>query len=245
MPESHPSAPARRVPRILLAGAAGLLAVGGAGAIAVAATRGPDLPPPVAAASLPAPSPAGGGAASASASGASSPAAAASVAARATPAPMPALPRSKPVRLRIPAIGVDSARLVELGLGADGRIAVPHGPEPVGWFTGSPAPGQDGPSVLLAHVTWNGRRGTFFRLGQLTPGDQVSVTRADGAVVRYRVYRVATFPKSRFPTAVVYGNTPGPELRLITCGGDYRPGTAEPYPDNVVVFARALPPDAR
>lgn len=248
MSDPRPAASARRAQRVLLAGAAGVLALGGAGAVAVAATRGPDLPPPATAAATPAaatpaaatPAPRTSAAA---ATGAASPS---PTAAAPSPSPSlaPALPRSRPVALRIPAIDVDSRSLVRLGLGSDGRIAVPHGPGPVGWFTGSPAPGQAGPAVLLAHVTWNGKRGTFFRLGQLHPGDTATVTRADGATVRFRVYRVATFPKDAFPTAEVYGNTAGPELRLITCGGDYRPGTAEPYPDNVVVFARAVPPGA-
>jgi hypothetical protein len=34
----------------------------------------------------------------------------------------------------------------------------------------------------------------------------------------------------------VYANTPGPQLRLITCAGDYNPGSHD-YSDNVVVYA--------
>ena len=45
------------------------------------------------------------------------------------------------------------------------------------------------------------------------------------------------FSKSAFPTAEVYGNTAGPELRLVTCGGDFD-RAAHSYRDNVVVFAR-------
>jgi hypothetical protein len=53
----------------------------------------------------------------------------------------------------------------------------------------------------------------------------------------FRAYRVATFAKNRFPTRLVYGPTPDPELRLITCGGPFNP-VAHSYADNVVVFAR-------
>ena len=34
----------------------------------------------------------------------------------------------------------------------------------------------------------------------------------------------------------MYGNTEEPELRLITCGGDYDPD-ARAHVDNIVVFA--------
>ncbi|GAA4578166.1 hypothetical protein GCM10023176_53540 [Micromonospora coerulea] len=46
---------------------------------------------------------------------------------------------------------------------------------------------------------------------------------------------------ARFPTARVYGPTPGPELRLVTCGGEFDRRRGH-YRDNVVVFAVAESP---
>ena len=46
-------------------------------------------------------------------------------------------------------------------------------------------------------------------------------------------------PKADFPTARVYGRTPGPTLRLITCSGTFDRATGH-YLDNTVVFARPL-----
>ena len=43
-------------------------------------------------------------------------------------------------------------------------------------------------------------------------------------------------PKNAFPTASVYGPSPGPELRLITCSGDFDRRSRH-YLDNVVVTA--------
>jgi hypothetical protein len=43
----------------------------------------------------------------------------------------------------------------------------------------------------------------------------------------------------RFPTEHVYGNTAGPELRLITCGGAFDSGSGH-YQDNVVAYARLV-----
>jgi hypothetical protein len=45
--------------------------------------------------------------------------------------------------------------------------------------------------------------------------------------------------KVDFPTVAVYGPTPRPELRLITCGGRFD-RQARSYTQNVVVEAVAL-----
>lgn len=151
--------------------------------------------------------------------------------------PVRALPSSPPVRLEIPAISLDTP-LMRLGPGSDGTMAVPPGAFPAGWFTGSPTPGSAGPAVIAGHVTYNGP-GVFFRLGQLRPGDRVRVTRRDGRTAVFSVTAVREYPKDVFPTAAVYGYTPHPELRLITCSGDYDRAHHH-YADNLVVYARML-----
>ena len=149
---------------------------------------------------------------------------------------------SVPVHVRIPRIGVD-ADMVRLGLGADGEMEVPVGPEPVGWYDHSPTPGQVGPSVLAAHVTWNGARGAFFGLATLRAGDRIVVDRADRSRAVFVVRDVAQYPKSQFPTQAVYGSTPGATLRLITCAGEFD-AAAHHYADNAVVYADLVAPSA-
>ena len=56
-----------------------------------------------------------------------------------------------PVRLRIPAIDVDT-RLVKLGLERDKSIEVPDELGVAGWWKGGPRPGQTGPAVIMGHV---------------------------------------------------------------------------------------------
>jgi hypothetical protein len=51
---------------------------------------------------------------------------------------------------------------------------------------------------------------------------------------------VQQFPKDRFPTEDVYLPTLQPELRLITCGGEFDPVLGH-YRDNVIAFAIATP----
>jgi sortase (surface protein transpeptidase) len=141
-----------------------------------------------------------------------------------------------PVRIRIPAIGV-SAAVVRLGLNRDGTLQVPTDFGVTGWFTGGPAPGETGPAVIAGHI--DSRRGpaVFYRLHALRPGERVAVERADGTTVQFAVADTAQYPKRAFPTEAVFGPSPDPLLRLITCGGSFDRSTGH-YRDNVVVTAR-------
>ncbi|MDA8435129.1 MAG: class F sortase [Actinomycetales bacterium] len=149
-------------------------------------------------------------------------------------APAPASTRLVPVRIRVPAIGVD-ASLVRLGLTPDGALAVPTRAMTAGWYTGSPVPGRVGPAVIAGHVHWSGIPAVFAHLADLAPGDRILVSRSDGSTAAFTVDRVATYAKTRFPTALVYGSLDVPGLRLITCGG-FDP-VAHAYEANVIVFA--------
>jgi hypothetical protein len=153
--------------------------------------------------------------------------------------PAAALGRSEPVRLQIPAIAVDTP-LLDLGLRDDGRVEVPPLDSPeAGWYRYSPTPGERGPSVLLGHVdSARTGPGIFYNVTALAPGDPIEVTRADGSTVGFVVDRIGRYAKDAFPTADVYGDVPGPELRLITCGGAFDERSGH-YEDNVVVYAVA------
>jgi sortase (surface protein transpeptidase) len=147
----------------------------------------------------------------------------------------PPLVAATPVRIRIPAIGVDST-LIALGLAASGTLQVPDDGSVAGWFTGAPTPGERGPAVIAAHVDWNHAPGVFFHLRDLEPGDEVTVDRADGTAARFEVLEVEQYPKDAFPTERVYGDVDHAGLRLITCGGSFD-RRARSYRDNVVVYA--------
>lgn len=147
------------------------------------------------------------------------------------------LPAAKPASLSIPAIGVHAETIQDLGLTSSGELEVPGDATTVGWFTGAPSPGEPGPAVLAAHVDYKHVPGAFSRLKELRPGEQARIGRGDGRTVVFTVYRVDRYAKAEFPTDQVYGDTPGPELRLITCGGAFDRASGN-YLDNVVAYAR-------
>ncbi len=207
----------RRLTGAVLAAALGVLTLSGCGGAAV--------PPPAAPTAA-----------------AATPTDTAPPAAPAVAAPLPAMAASPPVRVQVPAIGVDSG-LMDLGLQADGTLEVPPAGFPAGWFTDAPTPGEVGPAVIAGHVDWAGAPGVFAELRDVVVGDEVLVGRADGSTAVFRVTQVGRFAKDAFPTAAVYGDLDHSGLRLITCGGEFDEG-AQSYRDNTVVFAdlvRQLP----
>ncbi len=147
----------------------------------------------------------------------------------------PVVMQSTPVRLDVSSVGIRT-RLMELGLNSDDTLEVPSKPLLAGWYTGSPSPGERGPSVIAGHVdSKETGPAVFYRLGQVRPGDRVKITLKDNKIANFKVTAVRSYSKKNFPTRMVYGNTDGATLRLITCG-DWNDENSE-YDGNVVVFA--------
>lgn len=150
----------------------------------------------------------------------------------------PRLPRSLPVSVSIPAIGVDS-KLLYLGINPDGTIQVPSlvtSSDEAAWYEYSATPGQIGSSVIEGHVDSYHGPAVFFRLGALRPGDAIDVTLANGVTAIFRVTGVREYLKSEFPAKAIYGAADYAALRLITCGGAFDYATGH-YLSSTVVFA--------
>jgi LPXTG-site transpeptidase (sortase) family protein len=150
------------------------------------------------------------------------------------------LPRSRPVRLRIPKIWVD-APFTGLSIGPTGQLEPPPGDDTnlVGWHTKGASPGEAGTAVIAGHVDTKTSAAVFANLGELIKGDVFYVQRADGSTATFRVDSVETFQKDDFPSDRVYDDTPQAQVRLITCAGNYDRSVRD-YTDNLVVFAHLV-----
>jgi LPXTG-site transpeptidase (sortase) family protein len=215
-------APHRRVNRIPNAAAPALLL-----AVAILLSVRPEYVRPAAARPP-------GSAASPGGSTSSGPLASGLVPAGAMPSGEPGPLVGPPARLRIPRLGVDTP-LRDLGLSSTGELDPPTNYTDAGWYADGTAPGDVGPAVLAGHVDSTKGPAVFYRLSDLRPGDVIQVDRG-GEWLQFQVQTVTRYPKDEFPTAAVYGPTPDPELRLITCGGTFD-RSRRSYADNVVVFA--------
>ncbi|MHB1709999.1 MAG: class F sortase [Acidimicrobiales bacterium] len=153
---------------------------------------------------------------------------------------------SVPVNVAVPALGISSTLGPALGLNPNGTIedAPLSGPtwSLPWWYEAGPAPGQPGSAVILGHVDsalGAGKLGVFFRLGDATRGEAITVTLANGTVTSWDVLSVRLYPDNRFPDALVYTRSGPPLLRLVTCGGafDYQ---THAYRSALVVTARPV-----
>ncbi|KOV66793.1 sortase [Streptomyces sp. NRRL WC-3618] len=150
------------------------------------------------------------------------------------------LPRARPTRLRIPAIGVD-APFVPLAIGTSGRLDPPPADDVnlVGWQASGVSPGEAGTAIIAGHVDTATAPAVFAGLSQLAKGTRFSVNRSDGRTAVFVVDSVETFAKDDFPDQRVYADTPQAQVRLITCAGVYD-HTVKDYKDNLVVFAHLV-----
>lgn len=192
--------------------AAALSVLAGTGAMGVAATHQSTPPPrPVAAGRIPQPL---------------------------SPAPSTpraeSMSRSVPTSVRIPQVGLH-ASLVPVHISADGQLPLPEDPSRASWLASSVTPGERGTSIMAGHVDTLKGPAAFYHLSAVRPGMRIDVARADHTTARFTIDAVAVYPKDHFPDTQVYGPTPGPSLRLLTCTG--WDAVAREYRDNVVVYA--------
>jgi len=160
----------------------------------------------------------------------------------------PVVAEVQPIALRIPSIKLDAREWVKVGIGAKRQIEVPSVKKPrlLGWFCpdkpecGAPIPGETGPAVIVGHINGNGQDGVFANLHKVKVGDRVEVERNDGYTAVFEITLVQILPKSKFPTDAVYGNTPTPQLRLITCGPFDLDTKARSYRDQTIAYGGFL-----
>lgn len=147
------------------------------------------------------------------------------------------LPSAKPKRLKIREIAVN-APFMGLSLEASGQLEAPPANDSnlVGWFQEGVTPGERGTAIVAGHVDTKTGPAVFMQLSELKKGSKVDISRADGSVATFVVDSVETYEKSNFPSKRVYSDTPDPQLRLITCAGEYDK-KAQDYTENLVVFA--------
>jgi hypothetical protein len=145
---------------------------------------------------------------------------------------------SNPIHLSVPSIRIETG-LQPLHLLTDGTLQSPSSWNVAGWYSDGIKPGQIGPAVIAGHIDSTKGPAVFYQLNKLVVGAQAIVTEQDGAVLTFVVDDRQSYPKSGFPATAVYGPTPYPELRLITCTGDFDYATHN-YLDNLVVSAHLV-----
>jgi sortase A len=152
-----------------------------------------------------------------------------------TAAPLPATP----VRIRIPARGID-ARVEPVGLTKTQAMDMPKDTFAVGWYAYGAVPGSRGSAVFAGHrdTLW-GTPGVFWVLREVERDDVVTVETATGEEMYFRVHRTEEYPADAAPIADIFAADGGHYVHLITCAGRWNRTT---YDTRLVVFAEQIDP---
>jgi len=155
----------------------------------------------------------------------------------ATPSPTLPTPSSAAlVRLVIPKAKVD-AKVVTLGVDANGVMQSPSNAYDVAWYDFSARPGAGGNAVFSGHVDYHDvGPAVFWNLRDLVSGDLIEVHLDDGTVYLYSVSALNCIPVNEAPIGQIVGSTPTEVVTLITCCGTFNSSTRQ-YDKRLVVRA--------
>ena len=141
-----------------------------------------------------------------------------------------------PVKLMIPALGVDAA-VEAVAEDPDGAMSAPTHPDDVAWYQPGAGMGVLGNAVFAAHVNWDGRLRPFGLLHRLEEGDAIQVIDEQGRGYEYAVASRQWFRAEGAPLEEIFAQPAEPTVTLITCGGEYVASRRE-YLDRLIVKAR-------
>ncbi len=133
---------------------------------------------------------------------------------------------ANPRYIDIPKLNIH-ARVLSMTVNRSNELQAPYGIYDAGWYTGSALPGQNGAMLVDGHSGIGKTHGIFHDLPKLAVGDSIAITRGDGQKFTYKVVKVAIVDSAKVDmgSLLVSQDTSKPGLNLITCAGDWIPGT--------------------
>jgi LPXTG-site transpeptidase (sortase) family protein len=154
-----------------------------------------------------------------------------------TPSPVLPTASSAPLtRLVIPKAKVD-AKIITLGVDANGVMQSPGNAYDTAWYDFSTRPGAGGNAVFSGHVDYHDvGPAVFWNLRDLVPGDVIEVHLDDGTTYLYSVSAKNCIPVNEAPIGEIVGPTPTEVVTLITCCGTFNSSTRQ-YDKRLVVRA--------
>ncbi|MBR3246332.1 class F sortase [Candidatus Saccharibacteria bacterium] len=131
----------------------------------------------------------------------------------------------RPRYLTVEKIGVKKARIMAMGVNAQGELDTPRNVFDVGWYDGSGKPGQGRTMIIDGHNGGPHVFGVFKRLPDLVAGDIITVERGDGVIFKYQVVENVSIPLDQANEYMVKaGESPVEDIEsvtLITCTGEW------------------------
>ena len=131
----------------------------------------------------------------------------------------------RPRYLTIDRLGINNARMLPMGINADGELSTPNNIFDVGWYDASGKPGQGGTLLVDGHNGGPHVQGVFKALPSLGSGDIIVVERGDGQKFQYSVVENKAVPLSEandyMATAMMSPMKGKESITLISCTGEW------------------------
>ncbi len=108
----------------------------------------------------------------------------------------------------------------------------------VAWYKDGTTPGNTGSAVLAGHSGAPGEMGIFKNVDQLNNGDEIDYRFKDGRVIKYMIYKKATYPVNDMPLKDIFNNGGGKYLNLISCYGNWDYASSR-FDKRIVVYAKS------
>lgn len=141
------------------------------------------------------------------------------------------VPASHPRYISIPKLGIENARIVQLGIiKKTGQLDAPISIHDAGWYNGSALPGKGGAMLMDGHNGGPNFGGIFEKLRELKNGDEIIIERGDGKKLTYVVkdnrdmnVKDINDPSNKWGMATMTNSIEaGKEgLNIITCVGQW------------------------
>ena len=131
----------------------------------------------------------------------------------------------RPRYLTIEKLGIYKARILPMGVNANGELDTPRNVYDVGWYEASGKPGFGGTLIIDGHNGGPHVLGVFKHIPNLVNGDLVVVERGDGIVFKYSVAEnkeVLLSEADAYMSTAARSPEPGREsVTLISCTGEW------------------------
>lgn len=138
----------------------------------------------------------------------------------------------RPRYFSVPRLGINNARIIEVGLKNNGEMATPYSIYDIGWYDQSVLPGEKGVSIMDGHGGAIGvgilgnLSGRNYQDPSIKVGDLIRVEMGDGRVFEYHVSDVAVKANgdeaNNYMTTAFQSPKRGTaSLSIITCTGTY------------------------
>ncbi|HSW90915.1 MAG TPA: class F sortase [Candidatus Saccharimonadales bacterium] len=141
-----------------------------------------------------------------------------------------------PIRLRIPAINVNSA-VEPVGITPGGVMDIKENQDNTAWYKYGPRPGENGNAVIAGHYGWDHQKPSVFtQLSKLQEGDKLYVDSDKRTTIAFVIRKSKRYNPDADTTAIFKSNDGNSHLNLITCDGSWDEAKKS-YTNRLVVFA--------